>query len=290
MILTNGSRKLILKFDESWDREIWFNEISKKLSEYQNSVKNIFNSFSYEKEGNAKWFVDADDYFQDLYNNLMKAQESIYIAGWWVSPELFLKRPVSDNYNNNSRLIDILKYKADHNIKVHILIYKEVKVAINVNSNHTKETFNKLNPNIKVTRHPKSNFELMWSHHEKIIIIDQRIGYVGGIDLCWGRYDNHKHKLCEEYNQQNLYYWPGIDYCNSRKKDFENLSKYRDETINRNIIPRMPWHDVSTLIEGPVVSDLTRHFVERWNFARDNSYFQADKKYTIVNGKCLYLL
>ena len=27
----------------------------------------------------------------------------------------------------------------------------------------------------------------------------------------------------------------------------------------------MPWHDVHTRLIGPVVGDIARHFVERWN-------------------------
>lgn len=26
----------------------------------------------------------------------------------------------------------------------------------------------------------------MWAHHEKLIIIDQLIAFVGGVDLCFG--------------------------------------------------------------------------------------------------------
>ena len=29
--------------------------------------------------------------------------------------------------------------------------------------------------------------------------------------------------------------------------------------------PRMPWHDVACCVEGPVVTDLARHFVQRYN-------------------------
>jgi phospholipase D1/2 len=30
--------------------------------------------------------------------------------------------------------------------------------------------------------------EFMWAHHEKLVIIDQSLAFVGGIDLCYGRY------------------------------------------------------------------------------------------------------
>ncbi|CAF4895451.1 unnamed protein product, partial [Rotaria sp. Silwood1] len=41
----------------------------------------------------------------------------------------------------------------------------------------------------------------LFSHHEKIVVIDQRIAFIGGIDLCWGRWDTDEHRLvdlCDE--------------------------------------------------------------------------------------------
>ena len=37
----------------------------------------------------------------------------------------------------------------------------------------------------------------MWAHHEKLVVIDQSIAYFGGIDLCYGRWDNNIHKLTD---------------------------------------------------------------------------------------------
>lgn len=38
---------------------------------------------------------------------------------------------------------------------------------------------------------------LYWAHHEKLLIIDQLIAFVGGIDLCYGRWDDHRHVLTD---------------------------------------------------------------------------------------------
>jgi hypothetical protein len=38
---------------------------------------------------------------------------------------------------------------------------------------------------------------ILWAHHEKLVIIDQTIAFFGGIDLCYGRWDNHLHKLTD---------------------------------------------------------------------------------------------
>lgn len=274
--------------------------ITDKVRNYQSSVKNIYNSFANEKHFcNAKWYVDADTYFSDLYDSLLSAKDTIYIAGWWVSPELFLKRPVSlkmyENHQtkplrNGVRLMDVLMQKAENNVKIHILVYKEVTLALAIDSIHTKNTFNNLHPNIKVTRHPKNKTDLLWSHHEKVVIIDEEIGYVGGIDLCWGRYDTHDHSLSELPGIDKVYTWPGIDYSNSRKKDFFNLKDYHLENVERITTPRMPWHDISVGLQGPVVSDLCRHFVERWNYARMTTAgtFIKEKKHTIVKSKIFF--
>jgi len=65
------------------------------------------------------WFVDGKDYFEHLYNKLIEAKESIWIAGWMISPEIVLKRPVTMKHfkegknekGENVRLMDILDFK-----------------------------------------------------------------------------------------------------------------------------------------------------------------------------------
>jgi len=37
----------------------------------------------------------------------------------------------------------------------------------------------------------------MWSHHEKLVIIDQEVGFLGGFDICYGRWDTPGHPLTD---------------------------------------------------------------------------------------------
>ena len=48
-------------------------------------------------------------------------------------------------------------------------------------------------------RHPDffTSGVLLWAHHEKIIIIDQTLAFVGGIDLAFGRWDNECHEISD---------------------------------------------------------------------------------------------
>lgn len=41
----------------------------------------------------------------------------------------------------------------------------------------------------------------LWTHHEKLVIIDQTLAFVSGIDLCYGRWDNQKHRLMDNYKK-----------------------------------------------------------------------------------------
>lgn len=50
---------------------------------------------------------------------------------------------------------------------------------------------------LQVLRHPDhipGKGILMWAHHEKLVAIDQQIAFVGGIDLCYGRWDDAHHR------------------------------------------------------------------------------------------------
>ena len=38
-----------------------------------------------------------------------------------------------------------------------------------------------------------------WSHHEKVVVVDRSIAFVGGIGLAFGRWDTHRHSLVDDY-------------------------------------------------------------------------------------------
>ena len=52
-------------------------------------------------------------------------------------------------------------------------------------------------PFSQVLRHPDASADVkgyLWAHHEKIVVVDQTYAFVGGIDLCYGRYEKDCHK------------------------------------------------------------------------------------------------
>ena len=282
--IRNVSRVLNIRFSSVFECELWYSEITSRVEKFKNIIKNNkYGAYTNKKRFNlAKWFVDGEHYFADLFEKLMAAKESIFITDWWLSPEVFLVRPVNygeyctlkiqgkkgKDFEPYSRLMDVLNKAAERGVEVYIQVYCEMSLALTLNSKHSKTAIVGLNPKIKVTRHPKDALDLLWSHHEKLVVIDQQIGYVGGLDLCWGRFDTNDHPLYEPPNRDNSYMFPGIDYSNARICDFTNVEDYLKESVPRETTCRMPWHDVHIRLEGPVVADIARHFVERWNFSK----------------------
>ena len=282
--IRNSQMKLNLRFNDFFEKEYWRTELEQRKNNYSLLVQsNKYNAYTNMKKYNVcQWFSDGKDYFEDLFQKLLNAKTSIYITDWWMSPEVFLRRPINENEyiqlskekkaTKNfgpyiSRLMDILALKANQGVKVYVLVYYECSLALTLNSKHTEDALKSASNLIKVTRHPTGASTLLWSHHEKLVIIDQMIGYVGGLDLCWGRYDNHDHPIYEPPNSSGVYEFPLIDYSNARICDFDKVQDYCIESVPRKTDTRMPWHDVHSRIIGPAVSDIARHFIERWNHA-----------------------
>ncbi|CAD8061948.1 unnamed protein product [Paramecium sonneborni] len=199
---------------------------------------------------------------------MLQAKESIYITDWWLSPEMYLKRPVDmreygqSNENINTRLDKILKIVADKGIQVLVLLYNAISFVLENDPKHSKLQLESMSPNIKVLKH-RDQLQVFFSHHEKMVLIDQYIGFMGGLDLCFGRWDNQKHLLFEVHPFEQL--WPQIDFSNSRIRDFVDVKNYQKSLLKENE-PRMPWHDIAIQIKGDSVVDLSRHFVQYWNF------------------------
>lgn len=122
---------------------------------------------------------------------------------------------------------------------------------------------------------------LYWAHHEKLCLIDGKIAFMGGLDLCFGRWDPNSHPIADAHpTDVDLILFPGQDYNNARVYDFEDVSKYDMNKLNRTISSRMGWSDLSICLEGPVVEDLRAHFVQRWNFIFNDKYdVEDDRRY-----------
>ena len=261
----------------------------RQLHQFQDSIRfmasntlwskpNRFDSFAPVRPNCfAQWMVDGRDHMWLVSRAIDQAKDVVYIHDWWLSPELYMRRPAA--ISQKWRLDRLLKRKANEGVKIFIIMYRNINSAIPIDSEYTKFALLDLHPNVFVQRSPNQFRQntFFWAHHEKLCIVDHTLAFVGGIDLCFGRWDTPQHTLADDKatgfeanslprDADHCQLWPGKDYSNPRVQDFYDLYKPYEEMYDRNVIPRMPWHDISMLVVGQPSRDLTRHFVQRWNY------------------------
>ncbi|XP_048476090.1 phospholipase D2-like isoform X1 [Rhincodon typus] len=309
VMIENLSRTLIIKCSSYRQACWWKQEITNLAERYGQDflTEHRFDSFvPARRDIQVRWFVNGSEYFSAVADALEQAKEDIFIADWWLSPEVHLKRPARSNY---WRLDKLLKRKAEQGVKIFVLLYKEVELALGINSEYSKRTLTALHSNITVMRHPDhvSSTVLLWAHHEKLVVVDQSLAFLGGLDLAYGRWDDQEYRLTdleshlvhnhseEEHHEEPLdvkgiplevkechsrcradstdcniaeQFWLGKDYCNFIQKDWVALDKPFEDFIDRSVTPRMPWRDVGVVVHGGAARDVARHFIQRWNFTK----------------------
>lgn len=323
LTIINSGKQIQVKSASDSQLRYWIESIQELCRQSIFCRINRYQSFCpIRKNIHVEWLVDGREYFDTVCAIMEKAKEEIYMMGWWISPELYLKRPAS--IYPEWRLDKILERHAKRGIKIYIIIFKELLMTTPVDSAYTKAALERIHPNILVQRHPDhiSRGVIYWSQHDKLITIDQKVALIGGLDLCFGRYDDHSHRLVDcSYNNNDMssngfqvpykndllssersklvlatqqqtvnrivsmhklehgeekeiedilesFTWPGLDYSNPRIRDFRNPREFEISLVDRNIVPRMPWHDVQCMIQGHAALDLSRHFIQKWNFIK----------------------
>lgn len=184
----------------------------------------------------VKVYTTSKEYFQSLAIALLSAQKEILITSWKNSPGVLLTRPPLPPL----RLDQLLQMKAEQGVMIYVLLYKEVEhIGQGNDSLNTKKRLETLSSNIRVIRHPNKFIggatAVLWSHHEKLVIIDRNIAFVGGIDLSYQRYDDESHAVADEDGVR----FPGNDYRQpapdafkpARKIDFDTEANDSDEEM-----------------------------------------------------------
>ncbi|CAO3596857.1 unnamed protein product [Absidia cylindrospora] len=265
--ISNGTRRIEIKAPTTRQIEEWAECLDTIMNQSPWVGNHRFGSFApIRQNAKVKWFVDGHEYFEAVAEALLSAKSEIYIEDWWLSPELYLRRPPKGN--EEYRLDRLLQRKAMEGVMIYVVIYKNMSVALPLDSQHTRDWLHNIHKNIKVLRHSDITSPL-WAHHEKIVVVDYRLAFIGGLDLCFGRYDTHAHDLSDYRSGGDCSeVFPGQDYYNPRIKDFIKVSQYNMEVIDKQSDPRMPWHDIHTAMVGPPARDVARHFIQRWNYIK----------------------
>lgn len=210
--------------------------------------------------------------WEDIYNAIMGAKHFIYITGWSVYTEITLIREPTTSIT----LGEMLKTKANEGVNVLMLVWDD-RTSVpalkrdGLMATHDQEIANYFRDTkvhcVLCPRNPDNGrsivqgFEIstMFTHHQKTIVVDGQVlegshkrrvtSFIGGIDLCDGRYDTEEHPLFSTLNtiHHDDFHQPNFPGANIKKGG-----------------PREPWHDIHCKLEGPIAWDVLYNFEQRW--------------------------
>ncbi|WP_339513641.1 phospholipase D-like domain-containing protein [Pseudomonas sp. RL_15y_Pfl2_60] len=171
--------------------------------------------FAPKRTGNeVKFFTTGEDYFKNLASAIDQANQSIFITGWQVNYDVLL---------DGERSLWQCLYQAlkrSSSLKVYVMPWLSPSAAMGTYDFETMLAIFQLNAGLTggprafctpaIQQSDMKGMGVAFSHHQKSVVIDNSIGYVGGIDLAYGRRDDNNFSLDASTRKGNDAYNPGL--------------------------------------------------------------------------------
>jgi phosphatidylserine/phosphatidylglycerophosphate/cardiolipin synthase-like enzyme len=166
--------------------------------------------------------IDGAEALPRMALELERAESHVHIAGWFLSPDFALTR------SGEQRILRNVLAELAERIDVRVLVWAGAPLPLFRPSRSTVRNMREdLCRGTKIRCALDSKERPMHCHHEKTIVVDDWVAFVGGIDLTsesGDRFDSSAHPARGQVG----------------------------------------WHDASARIGGSAVTDVARHFAMRW--------------------------
>ncbi|MEV4316738.1 phospholipase D family protein [Actinocrispum sp. NPDC049592] len=170
----------------------------------------------------VKVLIDGEEALREMVEAIRGARSHVHLAGWHMSPEF---RPTRGH--DAVTLRDLLAEMAER-VDVRVLMWAGPPVpAFEPTRGRARQACQEFMRDSRVRCVLDARERTLHCHHEKLLIVDDSIAFVGGMDLTALEGDRH-----------------------------DNPSHPADRPIG--------WHDLTMRVEGPVVADVADHFRLRW--------------------------
>jgi phosphatidylserine/phosphatidylglycerophosphate/cardiolipin synthase-like enzyme len=171
--------------------------------------------------------IDGATALPAMAEELGKAESHVHLSGWFLSPHLQLTRG-----DDPVVLRNVLAELAER-IDVRVLLWGGAPVRLfRPSRTDVRLVHEELCAQTKVECEIDSCVGPLHCHHEKTIVIDDRVAFVGGIDLTLDAGDPY-------------------------------------DTPQHVARGRVGWHDAAVRLRGPAVADVAEHFRLRWKAVTD---------------------
>jgi phospholipase D1/2 len=190
------------------------------------------------ESSSAGLLIDGRDFYRAVYDACSQAQRTIFMAGWQFASDVELLRGEdATDCAYPSTFLEFLRALCERKPELEIFLLPwDSSPVFALEREPLQRLKFWLQGHRRIhwrmdNRHPPGA-----SHHQKLIVIDRSLAFVGGMDLCTSRWDDRAH-------------------CATKR---ERCTKGR---------PDQPYHDVQAYITGEAVDILRGWFAQRWRLA-----------------------
>ena len=222
--LDDGMNRGSVYFDDKSDKSYTTTLTHSHWVHYTSGPERQSENFAEYTEGNAvQAFLGGKAYFTALLTAFKQAQKCIYITGWQVNWDAQLAEGV--------RLVDALleAVQASPELQVYIMPWNNPS-QVETYSAATERVFAAMNCHLKrkafYVQRAGSKSGMMFSHHQKCVIVDEEVAFVGGIDLAYGRYDDHYGLLANADGRQGMNMYNSCIAPVSRQNSYNPMEEY----------------------------------------------------------------
>jgi len=184
--------------------------------------------------------VDGAEALRRMVEAVTGARSHVHVAGWHFEPSFELGP-------GGPTLRELLKDAAKR-VDVRVLAWAGAPLPLfHPDRREVRQARDELVEGTRIAMALDAKERPFHCHHEKLVIVDDDVAFVGGIDLtclAGDRLDSSEHP--------------------------------RRDGIG--------WHDSCLRIEGPLVADVARHFAQRWNTVADSAVAEPQERPPLDGG------
>jgi phospholipase D1/2 len=199
------------------------------------------NSWKSGRADHFSWLIDGEEYFAALRESLEKAEHEILIVGWDIDSKVELIRDSEHEYYP-SPLAETLEALVERKPSLNVFVLSWDFAFVYMLERETLPAYR-----FGWRNNERLHFQLDGehatgaSHHQKIVVVDGVLAYLGGLDLTKSRWDTRAHA--------------------------------KDDTrrVNTDGESYRPFHDVQAIVSGAPAAWLRELVADRWQSATSSA-------------------
>lgn len=186
-------------------------------------------------DAHAGVLVDGRDFYKQLFEACCAAERSIFMLGWQFDSKVALLRGEdAKDCDHPTELVEFLRDLCEKrpSLEIYMLAWDASAVFA-----FEREPLGRLR--FRAKGHKRMHYKMDnahptgASHHQKLVVVDRSVAFLGGMDVCNSRWDDRDHPAHSPHR------------CSGRR-------------------PYAPFHDVQSYVTGDAVDTLREWFCDRW--------------------------